>query len=150
MTKRPSIRVHGRSVQEWIGKTPDAMPPPSVRARIFDRCEGVCHISGRKILPGEEWHLDHIRSIRNGGENRESNLAPALGAAHRGKTAKENRDGGKADRVRRRHIGAKDPPDHPLKSRPREKAKPQEKASGVEKGSKLAAIMSLPRRSMFR
>ncbi|RWF41621.1 MAG: HNH endonuclease, partial [Mesorhizobium sp.] len=34
----------GRSVKEWIGKTPDSVPPATVRARIFLRADGICHI----------------------------------------------------------------------------------------------------------
>ena len=143
MAKRPKIRSHGRSVPEWIGKTPDSMPPPSVRARIFDRAEGVCHLTKRKIRPGEEWHLDHIKSLRNGGENRESNLAPALGLAHREKTAQENRDGGKADRVRRRHIGAKDAPTKKIESAPIPKSPPQKKASGKSDSGRIERVRAL-------
>ena len=129
MTKRPMIAVHGRKVLEWIGKTDDSMPPPSVRARIYDRCEGICHISKRKLLTGDEWHLDHIKSIRNGGENRETNLAVAYGPAHREKTAQENIEGAKADRARIKHIGADEPSDNPIPTRKREPAKAQRRAS---------------------
>lgn len=77
----------GRSVPEWIGKTPDAKIPPRVRLRVFDRFNGVCHLSGRKITAGEPWDCDHIVALVNGGEHRESNLAPALRDKHREKTA---------------------------------------------------------------
>lgn len=143
MTKRPMIAVHGRKVHEWIGKTDDSMPPPSIRARIFDRCEGTCHISGRKIMPGDEWHLDHIKSIRNQGENREMNLAVAYGPAHREKTAKENSEGAKSDRIRVKHIGAEDETANPIPSRKREKAPAQRKASREDPGSKTAQIRAM-------
>lgn len=77
----------GRSVEEWIGKTPDSPVPPRVRLRVFERHGGRCHISGRKIAAGEPWDLDHIVALVNGGEHRESNLAPALRDKHRVKTA---------------------------------------------------------------
>jgi 5-methylcytosine-specific restriction protein A len=143
MAKTPMISVHGRKVKEWIGKTLESMPPPSIRARIFDRCDGVCHISKRKIVPGDEWHLDHIKSIRNKGENRETNLAVAYGPAHREKTAKENSDGAKADRARIKHIGADEPSDNPIATRKKEPAKPQRSASAdLEKG-KLGELRAL-------
>jgi 5-methylcytosine-specific restriction protein A len=44
-----------RTVKEWFGKTDDAMPPPSVRLRIYQNAGGVCHISGRKIQVGGGW-----------------------------------------------------------------------------------------------
>ncbi|MFW8696381.1 hypothetical protein ACOI9Y_38030, partial [Mesorhizobium japonicum] len=45
----------GRSVYEWIGKSPDSVPPPSVRARIFLRGNCICHISQGAIGAGENW-----------------------------------------------------------------------------------------------
>jgi 5-methylcytosine-specific restriction endonuclease McrA len=95
----------GRSVQEWVGATPDAKPPPSVRLRTFDRYDGFCYLTGRKIRAGDKWELEHIKSLRNGGENRESNLAPALVDPHKEKTAQERDEGAKADRIRKKHLG---------------------------------------------
>ncbi len=141
MTKRPTIRVHGRSVLEWIGKTPDSMPPPTVRARIFDAHDGRCHISDEKIKPGDAWDLEHKKSLRNGGENRETNLAPALRSKHREKTAQENKDGAKADRMHMAHIGVRKEPT--MKSRKRDKAPAQHRASKIEPGSKVAQIRAL-------
>jgi 5-methylcytosine-specific restriction protein A len=148
MTKRPRIaKAQGRSVQEWIGKTPDSMPPPTVRARIFDRDKGICHITGAKILPGDEWHLDHVKRLEDGGENRESNLAPALASAHREKTAEETRRGKKADRQRRAHIGATTKSGPKIQSAGFRPAEPQRKASRVEPGSKVAQIRALRERA---
>ena len=75
-----------RSVKEWIGATDDAKVPPRVLLRIFERENGRCHISGRKIMPGEKWQADHKIALINGGENRESNLFPALVGPHKEKT----------------------------------------------------------------
>lgn len=98
-----------RSVDEWIGKNDDAMPPPRVRLRIFDAHGGVCHISKRKIRAGELWDLDHVIALCNGGENRESNLAPALRDKHREKTADDVKQRAKDDRVRAKHLGTYKP-----------------------------------------
>ncbi|MEM9762118.1 MAG: HNH endonuclease, partial [Pseudomonadota bacterium] len=68
----------GRSVPEWVGKTPDHRVPPSVRLRIFEAHDGICHISGRKIEAGDAWDLEHRTALADGGEHREGNLAPAL------------------------------------------------------------------------
>jgi 5-methylcytosine-specific restriction protein A len=145
MTKHPRIaKAQGRSVQEWVGKTADSVPPPTVRARIFDRDKGICHITGAKILPGDEWHLDHRKRLEDGGENRESNLAPALAAPHREKTAEETRRGKKADRQRRAHIGAKSAPAKPIQSASFRPAPPQRKASKPPAaGSKLEQLRAL-------
>ena len=94
-----------RDVPEWIGKTDDTPPPPRVKLRIFERCGGVCHISGRKIRPGDKFDYDHITALCNGGENRESNLAPAIREHHREKTADDVKQRAKDDRVRAKHLG---------------------------------------------
>ena len=121
MTKRPKpakiAAPQGRAVKEWIGKTPDAMPPERVRLRIFDRAKGRCHISGRKIHPGEDWEVEHIVAMADGGENREGNLAPALTDPHKRKSAKEAKERAQARVTRKAHIGIKTPPKHPIESR---------------------------------
>lgn len=98
-----------RAVEEWIGKTDDSKAPPRVRLRIFERHAGVCHLSGRKIAPGDSWDLEHIKALSLGGENRESNLAPALKEPHKKKTAEDMKAKAKSDRVRKKHRGIKKP-----------------------------------------
>lgn len=82
-----------RSVPEWIGKDDDAVPPRSVRARVFRAYDGRCYLTKQKIGVADAWDLEHIRplSMARPGENlnRESNLAPALKAAHKAKSARE-------------------------------------------------------------
>lgn len=94
-----------RSTDEWIGKDDDSRPPPRVVLRIFEKHNGVCHISGRKIRPGEKWEVEHIIAICNGGENRESNMAPALVEPHKVKTAQDRKTKARNDRIRKRHLG---------------------------------------------
>lgn len=98
-----------RAVQEWVAKNDDAKIPDRVRLRVFLRAGGICHISGRRILPGDRWDADHVVPLCNGGEHRESNLAPALRAEHRKKTAGDVRLKAKNDRVRKKHFGIKKP-----------------------------------------
>jgi 5-methylcytosine-specific restriction endonuclease McrA len=95
-----------REVPEWIGKTDDTPAPPRVRLRVFEAHGGVCHITGQKIMPGDKWELDHIVALVNGGENRETNLAPALSSAHKAKTAQDVAQKAKDRRVRAKHVGA--------------------------------------------
>lgn len=95
-------------MKEWVGKTSLSKPPPHVLVRIWTRCEGRCHITGQKIdAKKDAYEWEHIKRLADGGENRESNLAPALVAPHKEKSARENREGKKADRVRARDIGLK-------------------------------------------
>lgn len=98
-----------RSVPEWIGKNDDSKIPDHVRLRIFNRHGGICHVSRRRIQPGDAWECDHLIPLCNGGEHRESNLAPALREKHRDKTARDVADRAKNDRVRKRHLGIKKP-----------------------------------------
>lgn len=96
-----------RSVPEWIGKTHDASIPNRVRLRVFERADGICHLSGRKIRPGDDWDCDHVVALVNGGEHRESNLAPAIRDKHREKTSEDVREKSIVARKRSKHLGIK-------------------------------------------
>lgn len=129
MARTPMIDnpLGGRSIPEWIGETPDAKVPERVRDRIFLRAKGKCHISGRRIMPGHAWDLEHIKPLSMGGEHRETNLAPALKEPHRLKTAQETKARAKADRIRRKHLGLWPKSKAPLKSRGFPKTRPEPK-----------------------
>lgn len=116
-----------RAVPEWIGKTDDAKVPPRVRVRIFEREGGKCHLSGRKIMPGEPWDLDHGVALINGGEHREKNLFPALREKHRKKTAQDVAEKSQVYRVKAKHLGVRK--QSRLQSRPFPKAAPQHSAT---------------------
>lgn len=94
-----------RSLPEWIGKTDDAAIPPRVRIRVFEAHAGICHISGRRIRAGEPWECDHIIALVNGGEHRESNLAPALTDKHREKTKEDVAEKSRVYRKRSKSLG---------------------------------------------
>jgi 5-methylcytosine-specific restriction protein A len=119
-----------RSVPEWVGKTDDTPPPPRVKLRIFERSDGLCHISGRKIMPGDRWQADHIVPLILGGENRESNMAPALTEPHKAKTKAEAALKSKIADTRKKHLGIKAKPakiqsaGFPVRERPERPNKP--------------------------
>jgi 5-methylcytosine-specific restriction protein A len=96
-----------RAVPEWVGKTDDAAIPPRVRIRVFDAHGGRCHISGRIIRAGEPWDCDHIVALVNGGEHRESNLAPALRDKHREKTKEDVAEKSRVGRKKSKSLGVK-------------------------------------------
>ena len=96
-----------RAVPEWIVKTDDSPIPPRVRLRVFQAHDGICHIAKRKIRPGEPWDAEHVIAIINGGENRESNLAPALREKHPEKTARDIAEKSKTYRKRKSNLGIK-------------------------------------------
>lgn len=98
-----------RSLPEWIGASPDTPIPARVKLRNFDAHGGICHISKRKIRAGEAWDSDHVIAIINGGENRESNLAPALRARHIEKTALDIAEKSLVARKRKSHVLTKQP-----------------------------------------
>ena len=113
-----------RAVPEWIGKTDDSAIPPRVRLRVFEARGGVCHLSGRRIQAGEPWDCDHIVALVNGGEHRETNLAPALRDKHRAKTADDVREKSIVRRKQMKSLGIA-----PKKGRPM----PGSKASGLRR-----------------
>lgn len=113
-----------RSVPEWIGATPDAAIPARVRLRVFERHGGRCHLSGRLIRAGDQWDCDHVIALINGGEHRESNLAPALRDAHREKTAEDVAIKSKIARMRAKHLGVFPKSKTPLRSRGFQKSRP--------------------------
>jgi len=134
-----------RTVKEWIGKTPDSKIPPRVRLRVFEAHGGICHLSGRKIAAGEPWDCDHVVALINGGEHRETNLAPALRDKHREKTAADVAEKATVARKAKANLGIKSPPAKPIQS-PGFAPKPA-KPSTARQPSKLEG---LPRRAMFR
>lgn len=97
----------GRATVEWVGKTPDSVPPPHVVARIFLRHFRRCHLSGVEIRPGMNWHVEHIIPLWKGGENRESNMAPALVGMHKIKTAEEAGERAMERKKRQKAFGIK-------------------------------------------
>lgn len=98
-----------RTVEEWIGKDDDTVPPPRVRIRVFDTAGGRCYLCGRRINAGEYWEADHKIALINGGANREGNLAPACCNCCRPKTAQDVAEkSGIADK-RKKHLLPKPP-----------------------------------------
>lgn len=49
----------------------------SERQRIFDDADGVCHICGTKIHPGQAWEVSHPIPLAMGGTDTRDNRAPA-------------------------------------------------------------------------
>lgn len=114
----------GRSVPEWRGKTPDTPVPDTVKLRVFRRYKGRCYLSGRKIGAGDAWEVEHIQALGLGGENRETNLAPALVEPHKEKTRQDRQSMAKADRIARKHTGIWPKSKARIKSRGFQKTRP--------------------------
>lgn len=106
-----------RSVPEWVATHSDQAIPQRVRLRVFEREGGRCWITGRKIMPGDKWQLDHRLALINGGEHREANLFPVLDAPHKDKTAADLGVKAKTARIRAKHLGIYPKSTRPIKSR---------------------------------
>jgi 5-methylcytosine-specific restriction enzyme A len=113
----PDFLLTGRKIEEWIGGTSEAKPPKAVLDRLFLKQGGRCAMTGRKIMAGETTHADHILPLKDGGENRESNLQLLTVDAHKEKTAEENTARAKERRMRLKHAGLWPRSARPLKSR---------------------------------
>lgn len=94
-----------RSVDEWRGSTDDAAIPARVKLRIWEREQGRCYLSGKKIMPGDAYEFEHVVALCNGGEHRESNIRLALADKHKIKTADDRALKSKTDRIRTKHLG---------------------------------------------
>lgn len=64
-----------RSVKEWVGKTDDTQPPPSVKRRLYRKQDGRCPKCSRYLVSGNIT-CDHIIPlwVEGGPGNRETNL----------------------------------------------------------------------------
>lgn len=139
--KKPKIpKAVGRSVAEWIGKTPDAKIPPRIVLRVLRRAGNTCALTGLTIVDGQPYDIDHIKRLEDGGEHRESNLQPVLKAPHAVKTAVERKNAAKADRAAKRAHGLVE-----TKAKIANRGFPK---SGPERAPKLQ--LSSPRRSFYR
>lgn len=108
-----------RAIEEWCGKTDDTPPPKRVKLRILAAYDERCHRTGHKFRPGDPIEFDHIRALCNGGENRESNIAPILGGkVHQAKTREDVSERVKTDRIKAKHLGIYPKSPRPMQSRP--------------------------------
>lgn len=100
----------GRSLPEWIGKTPDAKIPNRVKARLMMEAGGKCAVCGRKLgVGGEPPEFDHVIALINGGEHREANLRPVCGECHSDKSKEDMRLKKKIARIQKKNLGLHKP-----------------------------------------
>ena len=128
-----------KNLKEWIGKNDDAMPTSDVRHRIADRHNWTCHICQGAIDKDKRWDADHVKPLKDGGENRETNLKPAHHICHKKRTAEQAIERAPVERKKLKHSGAARPKGT-IKSAPMQVA---------EKPKKPAGKPSLPPRRLF-
>lgn len=71
---------------------------PQRRARIFAAHDGCCHRCKRKLGPGDDWDVEHILALENGGTDDDDNLGPCCDWCHVEKTADDHAIAGKGRR----------------------------------------------------
>lgn len=94
-----------RTVPEWCGKTDDTMPPATVKARIIERQNGICAITGQTFRAGDKIEFDHKVPLWLGGKNSETNLQAVISEAHKNKTKTEATVRAKINRIRQKELG---------------------------------------------
>lgn len=119
-----------RKVEEWVGKDDDTPIPDHVKLRIWDREEGRCYLTGKKLQAGE-YDFEHVIALSlwtgEGHGNRESNIRVAWREKHREKTAADRKAKAKSDAARKKHVGIRKAPT--MRSAPFPKAPRQGKAT---------------------
>lgn len=78
--------------------------PAQRRARIFHDKGGRCHKCGRKLGPADDWDVDHILALENGGTDDDSNLAPICDWCHTDKTSDDHATAGHGRRMATKHC----------------------------------------------
>jgi 5-methylcytosine-specific restriction endonuclease McrA len=73
-----------RPVKEWLGRRPESMPTVKVQLRLFELQQGICACGCRTLMDFDRDHIDcdHKIPLKDGGENRESNLQLLLRRHH--------------------------------------------------------------------
>lgn len=72
----------------------------SVRADVWDACGGVCHYCGAALHPFRNFEIDHVVSLKAGGEDTLANLVGACTTCNRAKNTKADRQGRREYRAR--------------------------------------------------
>ena len=79
-----------------------------MRADIFARHKGICHLCNMRVDAGQDWDVSHEIPLETGGKDDDTNWYVAHRKCHRTHTAKVDAPLiAKVKRIHQRHIGAK-------------------------------------------
>lgn len=124
-----------RSVDDWIGASPDVAIPTYVKQRILDRYGWKCYLTKIDLRPlSGQIDFDHVIALCNGGEHRERNLAPIWRPKHREKTAADVSERAATDRKVAHHYGLE---------------RPKQKIARAPKKPRTESRPALPRRPLY-
>lgn len=81
-----------------------SMSPQRI-ARIFAACEGRCKGKcGRKLGPSDDYDIDHILALENGGTDDDANLQVICEWCHESKTGDDHALAGHGRRMATKHT----------------------------------------------
>lgn len=66
--------------------------------RIFEACGGKCACCQRKLGPADDWQIDHVIALENGGSDEDTNLQLLCPWCHKPKTADDHAQASKGKR----------------------------------------------------
>lgn len=136
-----------RAVKEWWGKTDDTPPPPRVKLRIWNREDGRCYLTGKKIMPGDKFQYEHKIAICNGGANRESNIFLALDGAHKEKSKADVAEKSYNAKRAKSNIGARTAPTRKINSPDFQQS--QKKAARAARREQVGRVPRLAPRAIY-
>lgn len=77
---------------------------PRRRAIIFEACHARCYKCTRKLGPSDDWDVDHVIALENGGTDDDSNLKVICDWCHTTKTAVDHASAGHGRRMSIKNI----------------------------------------------
>lgn len=92
------------SGNSFVHEKRGSMTPQRV-ARVFQACGGRCHRCQRKLGPSDDYAIDHVIALENGGTDDDSNLAPICDWCHdTEKTPADHALAGHGRRMATKHV----------------------------------------------